>query len=43
MADLRDKHSRDFKEQAVRIVDEGRKSGQETEVELGIGTGQVVR
>ena len=43
MADTRKKYSREFKEQAVRMLEEGRKSGHEIEAELGIGTGQVYR
>jgi transposase len=43
MADTRKKYGREFKEQAVRMLEEGRKSGHEIEAELGIGTGQVYR
>ena len=43
MSNTRKKYSREFKEQAVRMLEEGRKSGHEIEAELGIGTGQVYR
>ena len=43
MSDTRKKYSREFKEQAVRMLEEGRKSGHEIEAELSIGTGQVYR
>ena len=43
MADTRKKYSKEFKIQAVRMLEEGEKSGHEIEVELGIGAGQVYR
>lgn len=43
MADTRKKYSREFKIQAVRLLEDGEKSGQHIEKELGIGAGQVRR
>ena len=43
MADTRKKYSREFKIQAVRLLKDGEKSGQQIEKELGIGAGQVHR
>jgi len=43
MADSRKKYTREFKEQAVRMLEEGSKTGHQIEQELGIGSGQVYR
>lgn len=43
MADTRQKYSREFKIEAVRMLDEGEKTGHEIEKELGVGSGQVYR
>jgi transposase len=43
MADTRKKYSREFKIQAVRLLEDGEKSRQQIEKELGIGAGQVHR
>ena len=43
MADTRKKYTREFEIEAVRMHEEGVKSGREIEAELGIGSGQVCR
>ena len=43
MGDTRKKYSREFKLEAVRMLEEGEKTGHEIEAELGIGAGQVYR
>ena len=43
MGDVRRKYSREFKVEAVRMLDEGEKTGHEIEKELGVGSGQVYR
>ncbi len=43
MSDLRKKYTREFKEQAVRMLEAGEKTGHQIEEELGVGSGQVYR
>ena len=43
MAEKRKKYTREFKIEAVRLVESGGKSGREIEDDLGIGRGQVYR
>ena len=43
MADTRKKYDREFRVQAVRMLEEGVKTGHQIEQELGIGSGQVYR
>ena len=43
MAESRKKYSREFKGQAVRMLEEGEKRGHEIGKELGIASGQVYR
>jgi len=42
MADIRKKYSREFKLEAVRMLEAGEKTDHEIEAELGIGSGQGV-
>jgi len=43
MADKRKKYTKEFKLEAVRMLEAGEKSGHEIEKDLGIGSGQVYR
>ncbi len=43
MADSRKKYTREFKVEAVRMLEAGEKGGHEIEKDLGIGSGQVYR
>ena len=43
MADTRKKYSKEFKLEAVQMLQEGTKTGREIEKDLGIGSGQVYR
>ena len=43
MAQTRKKYRQEFKVEAVRMLEEGEKSGHEIEADLGIGSGQVYR
>ena len=43
MGETRRKHSKDFKVEAVRLLEQGIKSGPKLEQDLGIGRGQIYR
>lgn len=43
MADSRKKYTREFKVEAVRMLESGEKTGHQIETELNIGSGQVYR
>ena len=43
MADTRKKYTREFKVEAVRMLESGEKTGHQIETELDIGSGQVYR
>lgn len=43
MAETRKKYTREFKMQAVEMLERGEKAGHQIEVELGIGSGQIYR
>lgn len=43
MADTRKKYTREFKVEAVKMLESGEKTGHQIEAELDIGSGQVYR
>ena len=43
MGDKRKKYTKEFKLEAVRMLEAGEKNGREIEKDLGIGSGQVYR
>jgi transposase len=43
MADARKKYTKEFKLDAIRLLESGTKPGHEIEHELGIGSGQIYR
>jgi transposase-like protein len=43
MSDTRKKYSKEFKLEAVRLLESGTKPGHEIERDLGIGSGQIYR
>ena len=43
MSDTRKKYTKEFKLEAVRLLDSGTKPGHEIERDLGIGSGQIYR
>jgi transposase-like protein len=43
MSDIRKKYTKEFKLEAVRLLESGNKSGHEIEHDLGIGGGQIYR
>jgi transposase len=43
MGEPRNKYTREFKIEAVRLLDTGDKSGHELEADLGIGSGMIYR
>jgi len=43
MSDTRKKYTKEFKLEAVRMLEAGTRSGREIETDLGVGSGQVYR
>ena len=43
MADKRKRYTKEFKLEAIRLLESGRKPGHEIERDLGIGKGQIYR
>jgi transposase len=43
MADTRKKYTKEFKLEAIRLLESGTKTGHEIEHDLGIGSGQIYR